>query len=997
MTSIRNLCSYFLIITFFLIPVIVSGQQVFDSPENLYQKGVNLFDRGLYEKSAGLLDQFGTEYPDHKLRRSAEFYRARAQARLDSTSKKHAYEAYIKEYPNTAFARKLFFELANEAEADSNFTGALSYYERSLQHQPTDKEAAQIYYWLAEASVSNGNNQQARNYFMQLADRYPDSEWAPKALYSRGRLYLSDSKFDSSSVAFEVLKDRYPNHEMTRRIGTALGESYYQQGKYKQAIEALQNSMPYLDDEMRSKAVYLVAESHNYLNNFDEASKFYLQYINMNKGTDRVRIAHYGLGWVYHKQQIYHWAADSFEKAAQGDDETARKALYYKAVNEKLGGRYDQAIETFRTFGDRYQEGLWVEEAYYEWAITAYEMGIYAETIETLLSIVRGEDNLDWAGKVYTLLGEAYFANKEYTRALQAFEEAEQLTNIDDSVKRQARFQKAWVQYRNQAYEQAQPTFESVYNEAPNSDLGAEALFWSADSYFNMGRFGSASDRFGAFVNRYPEHELAGAARYSLGWSYFNNGAYQNAIEPFNTFLAQYEPPPIALYPYDTDATLRLGDSYYASHRYEDAIETYKKSIGAEPGGDYAMFQVANSYYRADQTYEAVTTFRRLLRIYPYSRLREQAQYNIAYIYLNTGNYTQAINEFRTAINKYPNTSWAARSQYNIGDAYYNAGDFEKAVEAYKKVLEEYPQSDYLIEAINGIQYAQLSSGQQDSSSAILEDFLGDHPQSTTADRLRYRQAENLYQSGDYPGAINEFRQYIRITNNQDLLPEAHFSLANAYEQTQKVNQAIESYQTIVENYPDSEQLGPALVALARIYFDRSDYSTSFDYYNKLLEERKDFSLEALAGMGKTQLAMGNVDAAEQHFNAALKVNSDYDPAKVGLGKIALRNGNYSEATDQFALVAESNTTEIGAEAQYLLGQTQQQQQNYNEALDAYSNVSVLYEAFDEWVAKALLRSAECHIQLGNTGEARSTLNSIVENYPGMQEAQKAQQMLNSN
>ncbi len=996
MTFFRNLC-YSLILLFTLFPVIVSGQQAPASPEKLYQKGVTLFDNGMYAQSAELLDKFGNNYPEHELRESAAFYRIRALAREDSTSKKHNYESYIQEYPNTNFARKLLFELANQAEADSSFSQAIAYYQRSLQHNPTDKQAAQIYYWLAETSVANEENQQARSYFMTLAGRYPDSEWAPKALYARGRLYLADSKFDSSSVAFEVLKDRYPNHEMTRRIGTALGESYYQQGKYEQAIKALKNAMTYLDEELQSKAVYLIAESYNYLNNFEEASKYYLQYINMNKGTDRVRIAHYGLGWVYHKQQIYHWAADSFEKAAQGNDEIARKALYYKAVNEKLGGRYDQAIQTFRNFGGQYQEGLWVEEAYYEWAITAYEMGIYAETIETLLNIIRGEENLDWAGKVYTLLGEAYFANKEYTRSLQAFEEAEQLTNIADSVKRQARFQKAWVQYRNQAYQQAQPTFESIYNEAPNSDLGSEALFWSADSYFHMQQYGPASERFAAFVNRYPEHELSGAARYSLAWSYFNMASYQDAIDPFQTFLDNYEAPPIALYPYDTDATLRLGDSYYASHQYDRAIETYKEVIGAEPGGDYAMFQVANSYYRADRTYEAVTTFRRLLRIYPYSGLREQAQYNIAYIYLNTENYTQAINEFRAVINKYPNTSWAARSQYNIGDAYYNAGDYERAIDSYKTVLNEYPQSDYLIEAINGIQYAQLSSGRQDSSSDILEDFLDEHPQTSTADRLRYRQAENLYQSGDYNSAIDEFSQYIRITNNRELLPEAHLSLANAYEQVEKTGKAIETYQSIVDNYSNSEQLGPALVALARLYNDRGEYSTSFDYYNKLLEERGDYKLEALVGMGKTQLAMNNIEAAQKHFKAALDANTDYDPAKVGMGKVALRNDNYSEARDLFGLVAESNTTEIGAEAQYLLGFTEQQQQNFKAALNAYSNVSVLYEAFDEWVAKAMLRSAECHIQLGDTGQARSTLNSIIEQYSGTVEAQRAKEMLNSN
>ncbi|MDZ7690510.1 MAG: tetratricopeptide repeat protein [Balneolaceae bacterium] len=246
-------------------------------------------------------------------------------------------------------------------------------------------------------------------------------------------------------------------------------------------------------------------------------------------------------------------------------------------------------------------------------------------------------------------------------------------------------------------------------------------------------------------------------------------------------------------------------------------------------------------------------------------------------------------------------------------------------------------------------------------------------------------------------GAVDEFRQYIRITNNEELLPEAHFSLANAYEQVGNTQQAISSYRTIVENFSNSEQLGSALAALGRIHYDQGQYQNAYEYYNRLREERQDFALEALTGMGRAQLAMNNIEQARKHYEAALEANNDHDPAHVGLGKVALQNGNYTEARDYFNLVAESNTTEIGAEAQYLLGETYQQQQNFKQAIDAYSNVSVLYEAFDEWVAQSMLRRAECHIQLGNTGEARSLLNSLVESYPDLPEAKKAQQMLQSN
>lgn len=976
------------------------GQEVQKPSTKLYEQGIKLFDEGLYEEAIGELQQFVTHHENHQLIPSAQFYIARAKGEVDSTNNLSYYEQFIAEYPHSASATQLIFELGKQAENEKEYGKAIDYYQRALELGLPNKKAAQAYYWMGETAATAGDTEQARQYFLTLADEYPNTDWAPKALYARGRLFLSENKYDASTDAFELLKTRYPNAEITRRTAMALGESYYQQGRYEQAIGAFQDAMPYLDEEMKTKAVLLIAESHNYLENFDQASASYLEYINRTKGTPEERAAHYGLGWLYHKQEIYHWASDEFEKASEGTDELARKAVYYKAVNEKLGSRYREAMATFRGFGERFKEGPWVEQTYYEWAITAYEVGNYSETIEVLLPLVRdaqSADSLDWAGKIYTLLGEAYFANEEYTRSIQAFEAAEQVTDVDPAVKREARFQKAWVQYSNQAYEAAQANFQSLYEEVPNEDVGREALFWSADAYYNMEEFGPAANQFAQFIQQYPDHELVGPAHYSLGWSYFKMGNYEQAIGPLNNFLQNYEAPETALYPYDTDTRLRIGDAYYALDNYDQAIATYKQALDAEPGGDYALFQIANSYYRSERTYDAVTTFRRFLETHPDSRLSQQAQYNIAYIYLNTGNYSQAVEEFQTVINKYPGTSWAARAQYNIGDTYYNAGDYEKAIAAYKAVMQKYPNSDYIIEAANGIEYAQASTGNPDGASSVLEDFLEENPQTSMADRLRFRKANKLMQSGDYQAAIGEFQQYIRITNNEDLLPDAHFNLASAYEQNNQMQEAVSAYQKVVQDYPDSERAGPALAALGRIATDRGNFQQSYDYYNQLLEQGGNkFRLEAHIGMGNAQIAMNNIDEAEQEYRAALQVNSSHDPANVGLGKVALEQGAYQDAKDLLSLVAEANTTRVGAEAQYLIGVADQRSGNYKEAVQSFSKVSVLYEAFDSWVAKSLLRKAQCFIELDQPGEARQTLNTLTQNYPNTPQAQEAQRLLNS-
>lgn len=986
--------SSFLIFLIFLIGNPIHAQDLQKASTSNYERGISLYNKGFFEEAVVQLNMFNGQHPKHELGISSDYYIARAKTGADSINIESYYQEFILEYPGSDLSVTLLKDLGHRLTDNGKYDEAIDYYNQAVNSWMGKTKAAETLYWVAEAAAEKQDYKQSRGYFLKLADEYPQSHWAPKALYARGRLYLTENEYDSSAIAFELLKSRYPNNPVTRRVGTALGESYYQQGRFPEAIEALNAQMPYLDNESKIKALFLMAEAHNYLGNYDEATKDYLQYINLTKGTELEAAAHYGLGWLYHRQGVYHWAAQSFEKAITGDNELSRKATYYEAVNHKLAGNFQRSMNTFQQFGDNYKSGLWVEEAYYEWAISAFEGGNYGESIETLLTLVRNQETLKDPGKIYTMLGEAYFANNEFTRATQAFDEAEKVGDIDPALKRQARFQKAWILFRNQAYEQAQPIFESVYAEAPETELGEEALFWSADSYYKLDQFSNAARRFDMFIKNYPENEMVGAAKYSLGWSYFKTGQYDLAVGPLEDFLNNYDAPPIALFPYDIDTQLRIGDAYYALGEYRNAIQFYNLAIGAEPGGDYAMFQVANSYYRSNRTFEAVSNFRRMLRIYPFSRLREQAQYNVAYIYLNTSNYSQAIEEFQTVINRYPGTDWAARSQYNIGDAYYNAGEYDRAIDAYKKVLDNYPRSRYIIEAINGIQYAQLSSGGQDSSSVILEDFLGDNPQSSTADRLRYRQAETVFQTGDYEGAIREFRQYLRVTNSDALAPEAYANLGESYRQLGQIDRAISSYQTIVDDYPNDGQVPSALTSLGLLYYEQGEFETSHGYFDQLLRTASRFAQEAYIGMGNASLAQGELERAREEYESALQVNAGNEAASVGLGKVARAEAEYEEAQNILAPIAERNTTDIGAEAQFYLGRLQQDQNNLEAAIAEYAKVKVLFEAFDSWVSLGMYNSAECNILLGNRGGALAILNEIIETYPGTEAAQKAQALI---
>lgn len=955
-----------------------------------YQTGLRLYEEGLYLQAAAYFGKHLENRTDKVLDERARYYMTLSEMALDSANSHIYVNRFLNYYPSGDLAVILLDDLAGRRFQKGEYEEAIGDYARAYAIGRNNESKARFLFQMAGAARGMENTDTSSTLYRALADRYPETEWAPRALYSRGLLYLEMEEFDRSTEVFEELRNRYPTHPQTRQIGTALGEIYYRQGRFDEAIRALRSELPYLEDDVLLKAILLIAESYNYLGDFDQAAAHYRRYINLSDGEMQARPAHYGLGWVYHKQRVFHWAADSFSKAAGGDDELARKALYYEAINRKLGGRYDLALTSFQQFGDRFSDGYWVENAFYEWALTAFELGQYSHAIEVLQRLVRGGYRLNNPGSVYSLLGEAYFANNEFSRAVQAFELAGTTANVDPEMKRQAQFQRAWVLYENHAYEEAARAFESVYREQPSGDLAAEALFWYADSYYNLQRWSDAIRQFERFLESYPDHRFTGAAVYSLGWAHFNRNHFDLAIQYFELFDRDNEPPPMALFPYDVDTRLRLGDSFYALGRYEEAIRRYESVAGSEVGGDYAIFQMANSYFRNERSFEAVSNFRRLLRVFPGSRLREQARYNIGYIFFLTGNYDQAIEEFHQLINRYPGTSWAARAQYQIGDAFYNAGKFEDAVAAYLAVLEEFPRSPLVVDAVNGIQFSQLAAGLEDTSMDILEDFLNRHPQTGTADQLRFRQAENLMQAGDYREAIASFRHYIRVTTNESMIPEAWFTIGEAYEQIGEYGHAVAAYQEIARGFPQSDRLDPALLHIGRLEYQQGRFDEAVSFLVRLVEREGRLQVEALALLGDAWFEEGNLNQAEEAYNRALRRRSGHDQSLVGKGKIALRRGQLMDARSFFRRVADTNMLEFGAQAQYFLGMVEQARRNHQEAIDAFARVSTLYEAYDEWVARAMLATAASYQQLGQSGRARQTLRDVIERFPDTEFAREA-------
>jgi outer membrane protein assembly factor BamD len=168
---------------------------------------------------------------------------------------------------------------------------------------------------------------------------------------------------------------------------------------------------------------------------------------------------------------------------------------------------------------------------------------------------------------------------------------------------------------------------------------------------------------------------------------------------------------------------LRIADTYYnqgdpvslveAQYKYRDFINRYPGSESA----DYAMLQIAMVSYKQmekpdrdqQKTKEAVEKFNDVIRTYPRSALRPQAEkylaeavdrlakheHMIARFYMKRHSWTAAVQRLNYLVDTYPAYTDRAGVFYDLGNSLAALGRKGEARLYFERVLSEYPKSSY--------------------------------------------------------------------------------------------------------------------------------------------------------------------------------------------------------------------------------------------------------------------------------------------------------------
>ncbi len=213
------------------------------------------------------------------------------------------------------------------------------------------------------------------------------------------------------------------------------------------------------------------------------------------------------------------------------------------------------------------------------------------------------------------------------------------------------------------------------------ANLSKDQLFQHGDNWYAKKRWAKARQFYQSVYENYPNDPLGRRALLRIADTYYMQG------DPVNLVEAQY--------------------------KYRDFINRYP---GSE-NGDYAMLQIAMVSYKQmerpdrDQakTREAVEKFQDMIRAYPRSPLRADAEkrlqecldrlakheYIVATFYMKRGVYLAAVNRLNYLVDTYPNYNDRAAVFFELADSLDHLGRRGEAKLYYERVVSEFPKSEY--------------------------------------------------------------------------------------------------------------------------------------------------------------------------------------------------------------------------------------------------------------------------------------------------------------
>ena len=389
-------------------------------------------------------------------------------------------------------------------------------------------------------------------------------------------------------------------------------------------------------------------------------------------------------------------------------------------------------------------------------------------------------------------------------------------------------------------------------------------------------------------------------ARYWLGESYFRSGQYDQAIDVYTTLYnnsALEGKPEGALIPYDLAYCYFKKDDYDGAAKwFDEYLASSKPAKGEDAAARRADCDFLRKHYpSAIKLYEAaIARFPYKDNLYPY------LQAGIAYGL--TGDKKGKVKVLSSVEEADPSAEFYPEAMYELGRAYVAASDNESAISVFRKLGSS--TKDNTIIARSLIELGMISRNMSEYDNALdcykkVIDLMPDTDYA--ADALSA--IESIYQSEGRGDEFLDYAELIGATRDKtDAEKEQmYFNAAEQVFMTENYSKAISSLKSYLDRYPQGVNVAQTQYYLAECHRNLGQKELACDWYQKSLETEPSglCSENATLRLAGLSFELEHFKDAYSYYRSLLSIarlDANRHTARAGMMQSAFRGLDYQEA-----------------------------------------------------------------------------------------------------
>jgi tol-pal system protein YbgF len=492
-------------------------------------------------------------------------------------------------------------------------------------------------------------------------------------------------------------------------------------------------------------------------------------------------------------------------------------------------------------------------------------------------------------------------------------------------------------------YDMAIAEYQKFITAYPQSTYLDDAHFAIGETYFLSQDFAKAAEAFNQFKTQFPNSNKLPAAVLRLGQMDIQQKKYDEAIKELTAVdAARFKARDMqALYFYMAQADEGKGDA-------KAALEDIQKSAAVAQTGPltpYVFEELGQIQAKNRQYKEAGDAYTKALEASPDDNFKGYLTYRLAEVQFLAGNYQQSIEQFRQILEKFPTLDVAQDAYANLLLAHFNLGQYDQLLAVYHThndlIKEQGRYFDIHFAAVRALVEQKL----YDDALKLLDKVLA-FPSLQDVDKHRgvVEKADILIRTQKYQEALGLLENAGSVPNLD--LDKETFLKAQAYYGLKDFKRAYDTFQTVINSYPQSNFVKAALLGVANCSQQLGNHKEASDVFIKYYNAEEDPDLKAQA-LYDAALMSAQTEDQNQAIDRLQQYLKDYPKGKYYEPSILLLADLYGKAKQPDKAVGLLQDYATHPEniqrpdaVYFLLGYHQQLQGQVDQALETYKKVT---------------------------------------------------------